>query len=207
MQRGENVGVALTAGGGHRGDQLADAGDLRGNRRHQHGGRIRGLAAWHVDADAVQGRDALAQPIAVFVLVLEAAGRLALVVVANPPGGVFEGLPVRCGKRVQRILQFLGVELQVRRVVHLETVVLAGQPQQRGVAFVAHRIDDAGGFPDDGLGLSRVPRQEARQLVLESRLRSAQTPNRRRHRASAGVLALIVTAWMAPEAMRSSMAA
>ncbi len=48
---------------------LADAGDLRGNRVHQHARRIRGEAARHVDADAIERRDALAEPRAVGLVV------------------------------------------------------------------------------------------------------------------------------------------
>jgi hypothetical protein len=42
-------------------DQFADAGDARRNGVHQHRRRVRGLAAGHVEADAVERRDLLAK--------------------------------------------------------------------------------------------------------------------------------------------------
>ena len=70
------------------------AGDLRRNRVHQHRRRIRRLAARHVDADAVQRRDLLAQHRAVGRRGAASCGRRppssALVVAAHAPRGRFE---------------------------------------------------------------------------------------------------------------------
>ena len=61
MRRGEHQRIARAAGRGHDHDDLAHAGDLRRDRVHQHRRRIRGLAARHVDADAVERRHLLAE--------------------------------------------------------------------------------------------------------------------------------------------------
>ena len=61
MRRGQHQRVLLAARRRHHHDDFADAGHLGRDRVHQHRRRIGGLAAGHVDADAVQRRHLLAQ--------------------------------------------------------------------------------------------------------------------------------------------------
>ena len=81
---------------------------MRGNGVHQHGRRIRGLAARDVDADPVQRRDLLPQHRAIGLGVGEAAQFLALAFVegADALGGDLQRLALGRRQAVQGRLQF-----------------------------------------------------------------------------------------------------
>ena len=83
VRGGEDQGIAHAIGRRHRHHDLGHARHARGQRVHQHRRRVRGLAAGHVDADAVERRHALAELAAVGLRDLPAACLLALVIAAH----------------------------------------------------------------------------------------------------------------------------
>ena len=91
MRRGQHQFVPLAARRRHHHDEFLDARHLGGNGVHQHRTRIGRLAAGHVEADAIERRDLLAQARAVGFGVVPGLGLLPLVVAADARGGRFAG--------------------------------------------------------------------------------------------------------------------
>ena len=86
--------------GGHHHDDFAHTGHLGRHGVHQYRAGIGGLATGHVDANAVQRGDLLAQQGAVFVFVAPGMGQLFLVVATDPFCGGAQGL-LHFGRQTQ----------------------------------------------------------------------------------------------------------
>src|SRR5690606_20337824 len=84
---GEHQFVDFATGRRHRHDHFGDASDLRRDRIHQHRRGIRRLAAGHINADAIERRDFLAEHGTVVLAVLPRILLLLLVVAANAVRG------------------------------------------------------------------------------------------------------------------------
>ena len=168
--RGQHQRVLLAARRGHDHHDLRHAGDLRGDRVHQHARRIRGLAARHVDADTIQRRDLLAQQRAVLVAVapaLAAGLLLALVVAAHPLGGLGQGFRLLRGQAVEGGPQLLARQLQRAERRGVQVVEAGGVRQHGGIAAGAHVGQDLGDARlDRGIGLGG-PVQHALELRVE----------------------------------------
>ena len=114
-QRRQHMAIAFPVRGGHGGDHLVHAGHARRHHRHQRGGGVGGLAARHVDADAAQRRDALAEAVAELVRVLESAGGLAFVVPPDAVRGGFERGAIRSGQGVPSRIERSARQFQLGR--------------------------------------------------------------------------------------------
>ena len=104
IRRSQNHQIFLASWGRNDHDDLADTGDVRRNRVHQHAGWVGGFAAWHIDANTVQRGDFLAQKRAVFVAVAPAFAVglfLCFVVAADAFGSGLQGLALFKGNGVK----------------------------------------------------------------------------------------------------------
>ena len=71
-------------------DHLAHTSHASWHDGHQYGGWVRGLPAWHVDADPIQRQHALAELAAVLIDIREAVINLPLVIGTDTLGGGLE---------------------------------------------------------------------------------------------------------------------
>src|SRR4051812_5333894 len=78
-------------------DELADAGDLGREGVHEHRGRVRRLAPWHIKSDALDGRNALTELHALRVHIVPGVLQLPLVEAADAIGGGAQCLELRTG--------------------------------------------------------------------------------------------------------------
>ena len=167
---GQHPRIFFAPGRGHDHDDLADTGHMGGNGVHQHRRRIRRLAAGHIDADAVERRDLLAQQRAVLVAVAPAfaAGLfLRLVVSANPPGSGLQGISLGGGNRLERGFQFGLREFKLGHRSGAQPVKAGGVLQHGRIAALLHIGQDVG-HPlfDLGVGVGR-PVQPGLELSLK----------------------------------------
>ncbi len=122
-------------------DDLGDAGDLRGDRGHQHGGGVGGGATGGVDGDAAQ-RAGAADEVAVVVVEAGVAGELGGVEAADVVGGEIEGVAELAGDRLAGGGALVGRELEALQLAALEA---EGELGDGGVASLAHGGDDLAG--------------------------------------------------------------
>ena len=144
---------------------------------HQHAAGVGRLAARHVDADAVQRRDFLAQQGAFLVAVgggFAALGLLPVVVAANAGGGLGERLALGGGQAVEGGLQLGGAELQRGHRCGLQAVEPGGVVEHRGVATRAHVGQDVPDALLDGLVLLGAPVQALLEFLLEIGIQRGQ---------------------------------
>jgi hypothetical protein len=182
--RGQHQGVALAARRGHHHDDLAYASHVGRYGIHQQRRRIGRLAAGHVDAHAVQGRDLLTQQGAVFIAVLPALAiglQLALVVAADALRGLLQRRTLGRRDRLEGCGEVLGLELKGRHIRHIQGVKPCGVLQHRRVAPRAHVGQDRRHSLLDRLVLLIAPMQQRLEAGFEVGLRGAQAVDRGLH--------------------------
>src|SRR5690606_31351142 len=112
-------------------------------RVHQHRGRICGLAAGHVQADAVERTDTLAQARAVFLDVRPRPGALVLVIAAHALGGGLQRVAVGMRERIERTAQLVARQLERPHRRRVDTVEAPRVFEHCLVAARANVGDDA----------------------------------------------------------------
>src|SRR5206468_975621 len=162
--------VALAIRRRHDHDDFSDTCDLGRQRAHQHARRISSLAARHVNADAIERRDLLAEQRAVFVVIAPRAAasiELALVEAAHAARRSVEGTALRWRDRVERGLQLALRNLQRRDRRCREAIEALRVFEHRRISARANVAQDRiDAFLDREIGLRR-PVQHALQLALE----------------------------------------
>ena len=165
---------AVDAGEGGRGEhqrvglrtdhhQLTHARNLGGDRVHQHRGRVRGLAAGHIEPDAIERRDALPEPGAIGFDVFPRLLQLPFMKCPDPRVRGPQRIELVCGNP-DAWLDFQAGDGTRRDPVELPRVA-----EHRGVAASAHVGKDA----PHGLLYRRVLRRlvarERGELRIEAR--------------------------------------
>ncbi len=161
----------------HDHDQLGHAGDDRRDRVHQHRRRIRRLAAGHVQPDAVERADLLAEHGAVGLGVAPAFELLPLGVGADARGRLLERVArgrvdrcVRLRKPRQRHFEFADA-------VGLDLVEARGQLEQRRVAARAHRGEDLVDAREHVGRRVRLPREQRVEFAVEPGVAAVESPD------------------------------
>ena len=143
---------------------------MRGDGVHEYRRGVRGLAAGHVDAHAVQRCDLLTQQGAVFVAVAPALARgffLRFVVTANTLGSGLERTALLGGNAVECRFEFCLRQLQRTHVGHGQCVKARGVLQHGGIATGLHVGQDVGHTLLNGsIGVGR-PVQAGLELLLK----------------------------------------
>src|SRR5688572_350937 len=164
-RRGEHQRVWIRA---HH-DELFHAGDLGGYRIHEHRRRVRSLAAGHVQADALERRNPLAEACAVGLGVVPGTLELVFVETAYALLRRFERLARHGGHRQQGFLLPLAGNLQLRNGAGARIVKPMRILQERGIPSLAHCAQNVGHHGFHGRVRGRVVAGERRQRGIEAR--------------------------------------
>ena len=119
-----------------------DTGHMGRNRVHQHGGRVRCLAAGHINADAIQRHDLLAEHGAIGFGVLPGALTLMRVIATNAVGGDGERLLLVCRQALVGGLEARQCDAQSGHIGNLNMIEAIGVVDDSGIAIAANAGDD-----------------------------------------------------------------
>ena len=165
--RGQHQLVEHAVRGRHHHDDLAHPGHVGGNGVHQHRGGVGRLAPRNVDAGAIQGGDLLTQHGAVGLGVVPGLRPLALVVEADPLGGLGQRLALLGGQAVIGLAQPRRGQGQLGHARHGKAVEAVAGLDQGGVTAGTHRGEDLlDPRLDRGVG-NAVPGQQGGEARLE----------------------------------------
>ena len=175
VRSGEDQRVLLTSWRGHDHDDFAHASHTRRHDVHQHGRRVRRLAARHINADAVERRDFLAEQRALGVAVGEAAAahvELALVVRTNALGRGFERAALFGRDRVECGGEFVSREFERGHAWRIQAVEASGVLEHGCIATLSHVGNDAGDCAvDRRVGPSRPLKRSEQRFEIGLRRR------------------------------------
>jgi hypothetical protein len=172
----EHGTVHLAARRGRHHHELRDARHFRGDGAHQHGRRIRGFPAGHVEAYAIDRRHLLPEHRAFGVLDAPGILHLALVVGANARRGELQCLALARVEACERFARRLARHFQVRGRARRPLVEAPREIDERSISPRAHGLEDLRRGALDALVQRRLEGDEACERGLEARLARGKAP-------------------------------
>ncbi|MNF45084.1 hypothetical protein D3C84_262090 [compost metagenome] len=167
---GQHQLVDFAARGRHHHHHFGDTGHLGRNGVHQHRRRIGRLAARHIQAGAIQRGDLLAEHGAVGLGVGPGVLLLPLVVEAHALGGLLQRRALLDTDAGQGQLQALARQDQLGHGGRLDAVEALGVLDQRGIAALAHALDDVQHALVDRIVGHAFPAQQMIQMTGKLRI-------------------------------------
>ena len=165
--RRQHQRVLFAARRRHDHDQFLDAGHLGRNRVHQYGRRIGCLATRHVETDAIERRDHLAEHGAVGFGVGPAVELLFLVVDAHALRRRFKRGTLRGRQAVERRLHFRPRQFEIGHAARTQAIETVGALDHRGIAARLDVGQDAGDGAFDTLIGRRLEGEQRVHLCRE----------------------------------------
>ena len=172
--------VLFAAGRRHHHDHFPDPRDLGRNAVHEHGRRVGRTPAGHVETDAVERRDALAELRAVRFAVAPGILQLAAVKGADTLRSLLERAALGRGEPLEGALETLGRHLERAHGRRFQMIEATRVVEHGSIPAALHVGEDLGNRRLDPRVLGRFEGEQRREARLKVRLRGGQA-SRRRH--------------------------
>ena len=176
--RREHQLIFLAARRRHHHFTLADAGDVGRHGVHEHGARVGGLAARHVQTDRIHGGHPLAHAVAEMIGHHERLAEFVFMELADAFGCLGERFALFGGKTVKRRLHVFGRDDELVHRGDRHAVETVGVFEHGFVAADADVLDDGFGTARDFRIDARISGDEFGEFRLELRIGGIELTNR-----------------------------